>query len=69
MNTQTAGDYQLWKCANCGSLVPYGGTHACPNPTYWSSQWTYGTGYIDQETKDLLKRIADALEIIAGKQK
>lgn len=54
-----------YKCGNCGQMVPYQGTHYCQPQGF-----TYSFGQLvtpDAETKELLKRIADALEKIAKK--
>lgn len=53
-------------CSQCHQSVPY--PHFCPyNNPVPQQYYGYGSLYIDMETKELLKRIADALEKIAGK--
>jgi hypothetical protein len=51
-------------CGGCGQTVQYNGTHYCPPQTYTTPQVC--SSVFDFETRELLRRIAYALEKIAG---
>jgi hypothetical protein len=59
-----------WRiCPTCNTYIPDGAQHLCPGPGYYGGYVSYTWPLLsdDPETKEILKRIADALEKIAKK--
>lgn len=55
-----------YTCDYCGQWVYWNSFHNCQKPQQQFINYGFPLVTLDQETRELLKRIADALEKIAG---
>ena len=69
----TTGSVAGYTCHRCGGWVVNGALHLCPmaagqtSPVQYNPIITAPTAILDDETKRILRRIADALEKLAAK--